>query len=74
MAERIGGCTDADQVARVLSEVGESFVNYRVVATREAEEAARLGERPGLVAAVSYLESDVHDLGGLLELGERLWS
>ena len=74
VAEGIGGCTDADQVARVLSEVGESFVNYRVVATREAEEAARLGERPGLVAAVSYLESDVHDLGGLLELGERLWS
>ena len=74
VAEGIGGCTDAEQVARVLSEVGESFVNYRVVATREAEEASRLGERPGLVVAVSYLESDVHDLGGLLELGERLWS
>ncbi len=73
-AEGIGGCEDADQVARVLTEVAESFVNYRVVATREAEEAARLGERPGLVVAVSYLESDVHDLGGLLELGERLWS
>ena len=73
-AEGIGGCEDAGQVARVLSEVGESFVNYRVVATREAEEAALLGERPGLVVAVSYLESDVHDLGGLLELGERLWS
>ena len=28
----------------------------------------------GLVAKVSYLESDVHDLGGLLDLGERLWS
>ena len=71
--EGVDGITDADQVERVLTEVAESFVNYRVVASREADEAARLGTRPGLVAKVAYLESDVHDLGGLLELGERLW-
>jgi len=74
VAEGIGGQTDVDQVDRVLTEVAESFVNYRVVGTREAEEAALLGARPGLVAKVSYLESDVHDLGGLLELGDRLWT
>lgn len=72
--EGVGGLTDADQVERVLTEVAESFVNYRVVATREAEEAAVLGARPQLVATVAYLESDVHDLGGLLDLGERLWT
>ncbi|MCB9373063.1 MAG: AAA family ATPase [Microthrixaceae bacterium] len=74
VADGVGGLTDAGQVTRVLREMGESFVNYRVVATREAEEAAVLGERPGLVAAVPYLESDVHDVAGLLELGERLWT
>jgi len=72
--EGLDALTDADQVERVLNEVAESFVNYRVVATREAEEAARLGARPELVVAVAYLESDVHDLGGLLDLGERLWA
>ncbi len=71
--EGLDGLADADQVERVLTEVAESFLNYRIVATREAEQAAILGERPELVVSVSYLESDVHDLAGLVELGERLW-
>src|SRR5690606_36729684 len=74
VAEGIGGQTDVEQVDRGHTEVAESIVNDRVVGTREAEEAAMLGARTGLAAKVSYLESDVHNLGGLLELGEPLWT
>ncbi len=41
---------DPDQVCRVLTEVAESFLNYRLVANREAEEAARLGAKAEVVA------------------------
>jgi len=64
---------DSEQVCRVLSEVAESFLNYRLVASREAEEAARLGAKAEVVATVPYLSDDIHDLEGLLGLGENLW-
>jgi anion-transporting ArsA/GET3 family ATPase len=64
---------DTEQAARVLNEVAESFLNYRVVATREAEEAARLGSEAEVVATVPYLSEDVHDLEGLLTIGDHLW-
>ena len=62
-----------DDVARVLHEIGESFLNYRVVAQREAEQAAELGSVPELVLTVPYFDRDVTDLGGLLELGGAVW-
>jgi anion-transporting ArsA/GET3 family ATPase len=68
-----GGAGDADQVARVLREVGESFLNYRVVATREAEQRKELGRVPEVVAAAPFFETDIFDLGGLLRLGDRIW-
>ena len=61
------------QVARVLDEVGESFLNFQVVAKREAEERSELARRADVVAAVPYADHDVTDLAGLLELGEHLW-
>ena len=64
---------DAAMVARVLREVGESFLNYRVVATREAEQQAELARKPEIVASVPYFESDIFDLAGLLRLGEQIW-
>ncbi|MEL7207817.1 MAG: hypothetical protein AAGK32_06225, partial [Actinomycetota bacterium] len=75
-AERI--CAQApdaldDEERRVLSEVAESFLNYRVVATREAEQRAELTARADLVAAVPSLRDDIHDLGGLLTMGEAFW-
>jgi len=80
-------CTDADaiapfvandigttqDVARVLHEVGESFLNYQVVAKRESEQRAELARTPEVVATVPYFDADIHDLGGLLELGEQIW-
>ncbi|MGZ4706683.1 MAG: ArsA family ATPase [Acidimicrobiales bacterium] len=64
---------DAAMVARVLREVGESFLNYRVVATREAEQQAELARKPEIVASVPYFESDIFDLAGLLRLGDQIW-
>ena len=64
---------DTEQVARVLDEVAASFLNYRLVASREAEEATRLGAAAEVVATVPYLADDVHDLAGLLAIGRHLW-
>jgi anion-transporting ArsA/GET3 family ATPase len=62
-----------DQVARVLREVGESFRNFQVVAKREAESRAELMAAPEVVATVPYFDHDITDLGGLLELGAKIW-
>ncbi len=67
------GVAPPDQVARVLHEVGESFLNYQVVAKRESEQRAEMARTPDLVATVPYFDADIHDLGGLLRLGEQIW-
>ena len=64
---------DPAQVARVLSEVGESFLNFQVVATREAEQRHELSRHADVVATVPYADHDITDLAGLLELGAALW-
>ncbi|MEJ7583359.1 MAG: ArsA-related P-loop ATPase [Acidimicrobiales bacterium] len=80
-------CTDADalasqvadgiapdrDVARVLHAVGESFLNYQVVAKRESEQRAELARTPEVVATVPYFDADIHDLQGLLKLGDQVW-
>ena len=72
LAELVG--TDPAQLARVLAEVGENFRNFAVVARREAELRADLARSPELLVAVPELDEDIHDLAGLLHLGERLWT
>jgi anion-transporting ArsA/GET3 family ATPase len=64
---------DPEQVARVLKEVGESFLNFQVVAKREAEVRAELSAAPEVVATVPYFDHDITDLAGLLQLGEQIW-
>ncbi len=61
------------EVARVLHEIGSSFLNYRVVATREAEQQQELAHVPDVVATVPFFETDIYDLAGLLMLGDRFW-
>ncbi len=61
-------------VGRVLTEIGENFRNFGVVARREAAQRQELGAIPDVVATVPEFESDIYDLAGLLRLGERLWS
>lgn len=62
-----------DRVERVLHEIGESFLNYRVVATREAEQQQEMAHVPDIVCTVPFFETDIYDLAGLLKLGERFW-
>jgi len=61
-------------VTRVLGEVGESFLNFGVVAKREAEQRAELATRPDVIVAVPFFETDIYDLAGLLRLGRILWN
>ena len=65
---------EQQQLGRVLSEVGENFRNFAVVARREAAQRKELELRPDVVAAVPEFDSDIHDLPGLLRLGERIWT
>jgi hypothetical protein len=44
-----------------------------VVAKREAEQRAELSVAPEVMAAVPYLDEDIHDLHGLVRLGQELW-
>jgi len=64
---------DPEQVGRVLKEVGESFLNFQVVAKREAEMRAELAARPEVVASVPYFDHEITDLAGLLQLGAQIW-
>ena len=73
LAESVAGVGAPDDVARVLATVGESFLNYQVVAKREAEQRASLARSPDVVAAVPYFDHDIADLAGLLALGEQIW-
>jgi anion-transporting ArsA/GET3 family ATPase len=60
-------------VEHVLQEVGQSFLNFSVVAAREAATRAELGVAPEVVATVPYQDEDIVDLDGLRRLGAALW-
>ena len=64
---------DENQLRRVLEEIGQSYVDYRIVAQREAEQRTELQAVPETLVSVPYFDTDVYDLAGLLRLGARLW-
>jgi len=64
---------EPEQVERVLREMGESYLNYRVVATREAEQRAELASVPDIVCTAPFFDADIFDLAGLLRMGETIW-
>jgi len=74
LAEALPLDGDDLQIERVLREIGESFLNFQVVAKREAETRGELAAAPDVVAAVPYFESDIYDLQGLIRLGDKVWS
>jgi anion-transporting ArsA/GET3 family ATPase len=65
--------SDPDQIARVLTEVADSYLNFQLVARREMEERATLAAMPDVLATVPYFETDIYDLAGLVRLGEQIW-
>jgi len=64
---------DALRTARVLRTIGESFKNFAVVATREAELKTELGRVPEVVANVPNFEVDIYDVTGLARIGDALF-
>jgi anion-transporting ArsA/GET3 family ATPase len=65
--------TDPELTATVLREVAESFVNFSLVARREAEQRDELAPGTEVVVAAPAMEHDVANLAGLLALGETIW-
>jgi hypothetical protein len=68
-----GALGDPDQIARVLTEVADSYLNFQMVALREMEQRALLAVVPDVVATVPFFDSDLYDLRGLIRLGEEIW-
>ena len=64
---------DPAQIARVLTEVADSYLNFQVVALCEMEERASLAVVPDVLATVPFFDTDIYDLAGLLRLGEQIW-
>lgn len=69
------GSTDAPaaHVAHVLSEVGASYLDYQVVARREADQRRTFRRSTAATLTVPYFDDDIHSVGGLLRLGEQVW-
>jgi anion-transporting ArsA/GET3 family ATPase len=65
---------DRKAAERVLHEIGASFLNFEVVAKREAEQRAELGTTADVVATVPYFDTDIYDLRGLVQLGSTIWN
>jgi anion-transporting ArsA/GET3 family ATPase len=64
---------DPAAAARVLTTIGESFLNFEVAAKREAELRGELGRQSAPVLRVPVFEEDIHDLAGLARLGQCLF-
>ena len=64
---------DQKAIERVLHEIGASFLNFQIVAQREAEQRAELGAAADVVATVPYFDTDIYDLSGLVALGTTIW-
>ena len=62
----------ADALQHVLTEVADRFRDASVVAGREAERRRELEAVVPLVAVVPTMATDVHDLSGLLVIGQFL--
>jgi anion-transporting ArsA/GET3 family ATPase len=73
IATQLPGAGAPEGVARVLREVSQSFLNFEVVAKREAELRAELATTPDVVASVPYFDTDITDMPGLVKLGRSFW-
>jgi anion-transporting ArsA/GET3 family ATPase len=68
------GLTDDPVVAtRVLREVAESFLNFGIVARREAEQQNELKGAPDILVTVPFFDADIFDMEGLIRLGRQVW-
>jgi hypothetical protein len=56
----------------VLRTVGSTFLDYGVVATREADLRNELARVPDVVATVPAFADDIHDIAGLARISRAL--
>jgi anion-transporting ArsA/GET3 family ATPase len=68
----VAGLEDEARDARVLHTIGESFRNFAVVAKREGELRTEIRNAPDIVVDVPSFDADIHDIAGLVELGNAL--
>jgi anion-transporting ArsA/GET3 family ATPase len=77
-ASGVAGLDDATSAARVLRTVADSFLNYEVVARREAElrtELTRLAPPgPEVIVSVPAFPADIDDARALARIGEALFA
>ena len=59
-------------MARVLEEIGESFLDYGIAAARQQDLRSDLAEIPQTMATVPYLANDVVDISGLASIATPL--
>ena len=64
---------DQDAMADVLREIADSFLGYRALATRQAEQLAEFASSSELMLMVPALEEGVTTIADIVELGQRLW-
>ena len=64
---------DRAAFADVLREIADSFLGYRALATRQAEQLAEFGSSADLTLLVPALEEGVSSIADIVELGQRLW-
>jgi anion-transporting ArsA/GET3 family ATPase len=64
---------DRGAFADVLREIAESFLGYRALATRQAEQLAEFKGASELTLLVPALERGVVSVADIVELGQRLW-
>jgi len=65
--------TDPAITAPLLREIAESFINFSLVARREAEQRNELAHVPEVLATAPAFEHDIASLTGLLALGQTIW-
>lgn len=68
----VEGLDDVARTTRVLTTMAESFQNFAVVATREAELREELSDAPETVIDVPELSDEVVDLEALVHIADRL--
>jgi anion-transporting ArsA/GET3 family ATPase len=64
---------DRSAFADVLREIADSFLGYRALATRQAEQLAEFKPASELTLLVPALERGVTSVDDIVELGQRLW-
>ena len=57
----------------MLREVAESFLNFGIVARREAEQQNELRGTPDILVTVPFFDADIFDMEGLIRLGQQVW-